>query len=405
MTDYLPLTTLESIAQAERSLYWPVFARLPVCFEWGKGTKIYDLEGKEYLDFISGIGVALLGHAHPAVTQAIREQAELLISCSNVFYSRPQLHLLQRLAAHLPGGRWFLSNSGAEANEAAIKLARAYGRPSGRFRIITALNSFHGRTLATLAATGQRGKQEKLEPLPDGFDHVPFNDIDALARAITPETVAIMLEPVQGEGGVYPARREYLARVAEVCRERGLLLILDEVQTGLGRTGAFFAFEQFGVEPDILTLAKGLANGIPIGATWAREDIANVLAPGDHGSTYGGNALACAAAAAVVATIDGEELHLNAAARGEQMAAGLAEIASRSGGIIAEIRSAGLMCAVEFTEPIAATLVDVLREKGVIVGKVRETIVRMLPPLIVEEHDVNRFLSVFDEALREVAAR
>lgn len=404
MTHHAPFATFEAIREAESELYWPVFARLPVCFEWGRGAHLYDLEGNEYLDFLTGIGVAILGHAHPAVTEAVRRQAELLVSCSNLFYSRPQLELLELLAARLPGGRWFLSNSGAEACEAAIKVARKFGRTKGRFRIVTALNSFHGRTLATLAATGQPSKQEAFAPLPDGFDHVPFNDLEALERAIRPDTVAVMLELVQGEGGVYPADAEYVRGVAAICRERGLLLVLDEVQTGLGRTGSFFAFERYGVVPDVVTLAKGLANGVPIGATWASERVASALERGDHGSTYGGNALACAAAAATLRTIEEEGLVARAAELGAYLAEALDAARQASGGAIAAVRAAGLMAAVDLAVPRAAELVERLLEKRVIAGKVRDATVRVLPPLVIEKEHVDRAVAALREAVAEVVA-
>lgn len=297
------MTTQDVIATTQQYLM-PNYRRAPVAFSHGQGVWLYDLEGKRYLDFISGIAVSALGHAHPKLVEAIAAQAARLLHVSNLFHIPEQAELGRWLVEHSACDRAFFCNSGAEANEAAIKLARRWGRRDGRdrFEIIVAQHSFHGRTMGTLAATMQPKYQQPFGPLPGGFAAVPFNDMDAIPGVTTERTVAIMLEPVQGEGGIAPASPAYLASVREWCDAHDLLLILDEVQTGMGRTGTLFAYEQYGIEPDVLTLAKALGGGVPIGVMLVKEK-ASAFVPGDHGSTFGGNPLACAAALAVAETI------------------------------------------------------------------------------------------------------
>ena len=298
---------------------WPLMTTYPptkVTFVRGAGTRLWDDTGREYLDFLSGIAVTSLGHCHPAVTEAIATQAATLVHVSNLFGTLPQ----RRVAATLDrllggGGRVFFANSGAEANECAIKLARRHGG-RGRHVVVSAYGSFHGRTLATLHATGQPSKHEAFQPLPEGFRHVAFSDIDALAAAIDPSVAAVLLESVQGEGGVLPGATGYLQAVRRLCDERGVLLMIDEIQTGLGRTGRWWGFEHHGITPDVVTMAKALGNGMPIGACWARDDVAAAFRPGDHGTTFGGQPLAAAAAAAVLEVMESEGIPARAAVAG-----------------------------------------------------------------------------------------
>lgn len=363
----------------------------------GQGAYAWDADGKEYLDFITGLGVLALGHCHPAVVEAVCRQAGEMIHCSNLFHIENQARLAQALAEGTGMARAFFCNSGAEANEAAIKLARKHAG-AGRFRVISALNSFHGRTLATLAATGQTAHQAGFEPMPDGFDHVPFNDLAALEAAAGPQTCAVLLEPVQGEGGINPADPAYLAGVRQLCDRRGLVLIFDEVQCGLGRTGKLLAAEHFGVRPDIVTLAKALGGGFPIGAILATEQVAATFKPGDHASTFGGNPLACAAALVTLRVLqDGVVEH--AARMGEYFRRGLAELAGRRRQVV-QVRGLGLMLAAELDRPGQA-VVDACRDRGLLINCTAQRVLRFLPPLIIGEAEVGRALSVLDEVLAE----
>ena len=318
------------------------YGRLPVAFVRGEGTKLWDSEGKEYLDFLSGLAVTSLGHAHPEVADAIADQARTLLHVSNLYYTGPQPEVAAKLNELLGGGgRVFFANSGAEANECAIKLARRYGQKNGgpdRYHVISAYGSFHGRTLTTLAATGQPQKQETFQPLPTGFRQVAFNDLDALAAALDERVAAVLLEAVQGEGGVVPASPEYLQGVRRLCDEREALLILDEVQCGLGRTGKWFGFEHAGVSPDIVTMAKALGNGVPIGACWARADVASAFAPGDHATTFGGQPLAARAALATLEVMEREQIPERAARAGTRLSEGLQKVDG-----IADVRGSGLL--------------------------------------------------------------
>lgn len=393
---------IDEVRALEKEQYWPVFSREAVCFVRGEGNRIFDIEGKVYLDFITGVGVALLGHSNLEITRVINEQAMKLLSCSNLFYSLPQLELASSLSRRLPGGKWFFANSGAEANEGAIKLARKYGKDKGRYEIITALNSFHGRTLSTLAATGQPAKRASFEPLPRGFIHVPLNDLQALESAFTDSTIAVMVEPIQGESGVYPCEIEYLKQVEQFCRDKGILLILDEIQTGLGRTGKFFAYEHFEVKPDILTLGKGLANGVPIGAVWARNSVALLLEHGDHGSTYGGNAFACKVGLEVLRIIDTQRLVQRAKEVGDLFLSRLNKLKEEVGQI-KEVRGRGLMVAIELSRPIAEDISSNLLHKGFVVGKIGNKIIRFLPPLTVSEADIDLMINALEAAFREAS--
>ncbi len=314
------MTSQEIIELNQRHLF-PTYARAPLALVRGDGCRVWDADGRRYLDFFSSTVVTSLGHAHPRLVRAITEQAAKILQVSNLHHSEPQAILAEKLCRHSFADRVFLCNSGAEANEAAIKLARKYGADhgDGRFEIITATHSFHGRTIATITATGQEKVRHGFQPLPEGFRYAEFGDVDALARTIGPRTIALMLEPVQGEGGIVVPPPDYLAGVRALCDEHGLLLILDEVQTGAGRTGTLFAHQRFGIEPDIMTLAKGLGSGLPIGAMLAREPVASSFGPGTHGSTFGGNALCCAGANAVLDALLEDGLIAHCEAQGEAL--------------------------------------------------------------------------------------
>ena len=382
-----------SIQELEHRYLMGTFKRLPVTLVEGSGCTVRDEQGREYLDLVAGIAVNLLGHAHPAVVAALAAQASRVIHTSNLYYSVPQVELARRLVELSFPSRVFFGNSGAEANEAAIKIARKWGRRhrGGAFEIITAVGSFHGRTLATITATGQPQYAAPFAPLPEGFVHVAYNDIDAIRAATTERTVAVMLEPILGESGVIPAADGYLRAVREWCDAQDLLLILDEVQTGLGRTGRWFAHQHQGALPDVMTLAKGLGGGVPIGACLAAPR-ADVFEPGDHGSTFGGNPLACAVALAVVDVIDREGLVGHAAEMGDLLAA-----AVRSAG--AGSRGQGLMQAMLLPEGGARDFQARALDRGLIVNAVDDQTVRLVPPLILSAAEVERAADAFAAAM------
>jgi acetylornithine aminotransferase/acetylornithine/N-succinyldiaminopimelate aminotransferase len=368
--------------------------RLPVTFVRGEGCLLYDEEGKEYLDLVAGIAVNLLGHAHPDIARTVGGQARTLIHTSNLYFTRPQVELARRLVELSFPSRVFLCNSGAEANEAAIKLARKWGARNrdGAFEIITTDGSFHGRTLATVTAGGQPKYSDPFKPLPDGFVHVPYNDIDAVKAATTERTVAVMLEPVMGEIGIIPAANGYLAAMRSWCDEKGLLLILDEVQTGLGRTGKWFAHQHHGITPDVMTLAKGLGGGVPIGACLASPR-ADVFEPGDHGSTFGGNPLACMAALTVLTVIERDGLVGHAAEMGELLHGALQGLGAK------EVRGLGLMQAAEFAEPHAKAFQQSCLESGLIINAVDENTIRLVPPLIISGAEIDRAQATMQKVL------
>ena len=370
----------------------------------GEGTRVWDAEGREYLDCFAGIAVCNLGHCHPAVTEAICEQAKTLVHCSNLYYIEPQARLAELLAKHSFAPRWFFANCGATANEAAIKLARRYWSQKGtpKPHIITALQSFHGRTLAAITATGQTKFHEGFEPLVPGFTHVPYDDVDALAAAITPETGAIMIEPIQGEGGVRLPAPDYLAKVRALCDDRKLLLILDEVQVGMGRTGRLFAHEHSGITPDIITLAKALGNGVPIGAMGCTEEAASGFSIGSHATTFGGNPLVSAAALATLETMTAPGFLQKAAETGAYFMDKLNELA-RNHSLIAQVRGQGLMIGVELTEP-AAPIAAALLEHGILCGPAGPTVLRFVPALIIERADIDRVITALDTVLQGQAA-
>jgi acetylornithine/N-succinyldiaminopimelate aminotransferase len=396
------------LATREASVLWPTYARPEVEFVRGEGVRLWDAAGREYLDFLGGIAVVAAGHAHPQVVGAITRQLATLGHTSNLYFTGPQVTLAERLVDRFGGGaKVFLSNSGAEANEAAIKVARRWGRATRGEQatgIVAALGGFHGRTLATLAATGKPAMHPPFQPLPAGFSHVPFGDADALAAAIGPDTAAVLLEPIQGEAGVRVPPRGYLRAVRELTAEAGVLLILDEIQSGMGRTGRLFAHQHEGFRPDVMTLAKALGSGFPIGATVARTGVADAMRPGDHGTTFGGNPVACAAA---LATLDVLEPLLDGhvdkvAAR---LADGLQELRAGLGGG-AEVRGAGLWLALDLGDggPGAKQVALAALGQGLVVNPVTETALRLAPPLVVSEAEVDEGLRRLAAALREAGA-
>ena len=367
----------------------------------GAGSTVWDADGVEYLDFFSGISVNNLGHCHPAVVEAIRQQAATLVHVSNLYYIEPQAQLARLLAEHCFAKKWFFCNSGAEANEAAIKLVRRYWHERGEEKpeIITMEGSFHGRTILTVTATGQEKYRRGFEPLAPGFNYVPYDDIKALENAMGDSTGGIMLEPIQGEGGVIVPSPEYLERVRALCDKYGMLLVLDEVQTGLGRTGKLFAYEHFDVTPDIITLAKSLGGGVPIGATGATEEVAQGFVPGSHASTFGGNPLATAAAEAYLKALLADGVLENASRLGELLISKLSEVAAKHSSV-KEVRGKGLMLGVELDFQ-AGEIVGRFLQERIIVGSAGQHVLRLYPSLLVTEDDIGRVTGTFDRLLKE----
>ena len=378
----------------------PNYGRVPICLVRGDGVRVWDSDGREYLDFAAGIAVVGLGHCHPRVTGAIREAAATLLHVSNLYHTAPQIHLAKLLCDHSFADRVFFCNSGAEANEAALKLARKYAKEryaSDRYEVIATRNSFHGRTLATVTATGQEKYQHGFEPLMPGFKHVPYNDLRAMERAIDSRTAAILVEPIQGEGGVNVPDDDYLPGLRKLCDESGALLILDEVQTGMGRTGKLWAYEHAGVEPDVMTLAKALANGVPMGAMLAREEPARALGPGTHASTFGGTPFVASVALATLTTMLDEKIPERAARTGRLLMDGLQTLAGTVPAIRA-VRGRGLLIGVELDRP-AGPVVDACRDAGLLALTAGERVLRLTPPLIVEPADCARALAIVGAAL------
>ena len=391
----------EAVMAAEAAHYMPVFNRYPIVLERGEGCTVYDADGKAYLDFLAGIAVNVLGHAHPKLVKAIADQAGKLIHCSNLFYTSVQSDLATRLAALSGLERVFLANSGAEANEGAIKLARKWGQAKqpGKGRIVSAIHSFHGRTLATLMATGQPKYQAGFDPLPAGFSYAPYGDLAALKEQMGKDVCAVLLEPIQGEGGVHVPEPGYLAAVKALCDEYDALLIFDEIQTGIGRTGKMFAYEHEGVKPDILTLAKGLAGGVPIGAFLASESVAKAFSPGDHGSTFGGNPLAAAAAIAVLDVIEEQALVARADKMGRYFTEQLQGLAAQFPKLAAAVRGRGLLLGMDLTME-GRGIVLACMEQGIIINCTAGNVLRFVPPLIVTEQEIDRVIAVLAEVLR-----
>ncbi len=402
-------TTLgfDEIAALDRAHVMATYPRLPVAFVRGEGTRLWDAEGREYLDFLSGLAVTSLGHAHPAVADALADQARRLLHVSNLYYNDVQPRLGARLDALLTAavgarGRCFFANSGAEANECAIKLVRRAGQRHGgpeRFHVVSALRSFHGRTLTTLAATGQPEKHETFAPMPEGFRHVAFGDLGGLRAAMDERVCAVLLEVVQGEGGVNVAPQGYLEAVRELCDEREAALVVDEVQTGLGRTGRWFAFEHTGAAPDVVTMAKALGNGVPIGACWARESMAAEFRPGDHATTFGGQPLAARAALTVLEVMERERAPERAERAGSRLADGLAALPG-----VTEVRGLGLLLAAEL-EPGLDAVATARRclDRGLVLNAVTRTALRLAPPLLVSDDEIDGAVATLGAVLTDAA--
>lgn len=380
------------------------YARYPVAMEKGEGCRLVDSDGREYLDFLSGIAVCSLGHCHPAVTEAICSQASTLVHVSNLYYTRPQTELAELLVENSFADKVFMANSGAEVNEAAIKLARIYS-DEGKYEIISLAGSFHGRTLAAVAATGQPKFHQGFEPLPTGFRYVPFGDLDLLREAVTDKTCAVLCEPLQGEGGVRPLEEAYLKGIRELCDEHGLLLIFDEVQTGMGRTGSLFAYQQLGVTPDIMTVAKALGNGLPIGAMLTTEKIAAAFTPGTHASTFGGNPVASAAAVSVLRIMLEEGFLDSVQEKGGYFTEKLEGLAGKYPGIATGVRGKGLILGLVLSErgvQSGTEIVNAMFEKGFLINFAGGAVLRFVPPLIVTNEEIDRLIAALDETLAEL---
>ncbi|MCS6775475.1 MAG: acetylornithine transaminase [Chloroherpetonaceae bacterium] len=393
----------ERIAALDRQFVMGTYARYPVVFVRGEGKKLWDSQGREYLDFLSGIAVVGVGHCHPHVADAIARQARTLVHVSNLFHNPLQAVLAERLCRLTGMEKVFFCNSGAEANECAIKLARKWGRSrrgASCHEIITFTGSFHGRTFGAVSATAQPKYQAAFAPMVPGFHYVPLNDLRALDERITENTCAVLIEPIQGESGIHPATPEFLSAVRALCDEAEVLLICDEVQCGMGRTGAFLASQACGVVPDVVTLAKGIADGFPMGACLARGNAADTLAPGDHGSTFAGQPLACAAALATLDVLEREELMQNAVTVGTYFRERLHDVQREMPDRVREVRGLGLMVGMELAVPIARTVVLQLLERGVVVNAVGDTVLRFLPPLIVSRDDCDTVVDRLRDALR-----
>ncbi len=392
------MNTVE-IAELQKKYLIPTYAP-ELALVKGSGTKVWDADGNEYLDFLAGIAVLNIGHCHPNVVKAIQEQAAKLMHVSNLYYNELQPQLAEKLSAAAGSGKCFFCNSGAEANEGLIKLARLHGSASGKFEIITMKNSFHGRTLATLTATGQEKVQKGFAPLPAGFVHAEFNNLDSVKAAVTDRTAAILVEAVQGEGGIIPADPEFLTGLRELCDEQGALLLFDEVQSGIGRTGKWFGFQNYDVQPDAFSLAKGLGNGFPIGAIVAAPKVADVFQPGHHATTFGGTPLACAAAIAVLDTIEQDNLLENAKAMGELLLEKLQAIADQYDWIEGA-RGTGLMVGLVLNDN-ALPLQKLLQKKGLLCLATAVRVLRMLPPLTVTADEVEQAVALVAEACAEL---
>ena len=393
----------EFIKKAEQYLA-NTYTRFPVVLVKGEGCRVWDVQGKEYLDFVAGIAVCALGHCHPKLAKAVKVQIEKLIHVSNLYYIEPQIRLAEQLCQHSFADRVFFCNSGAEANEAAIKLARKYAKEQlggDRIEIITMSGSFHGRTLATVTATAQEKYQKGFEPLVPGFTYVPFDDLKAVERAIDAQTAAVLVEPIQGEGGIQVPSEGYLQGLRKLCDEYRVLLIFDEVQTGIGRTGRLFAYEHWGVEPDMMTLAKALGGGLPIGTMLAKEKVAASFTPGTHAATFGGNPLVTAAALATLTTIFEEDLVSHAAKMGEQLMHALGSLRDRYK-MVKAIRGRGLLIGVELEREARSVVMKCL-EKGLLLSTAGEQVIRLSPPLTVTEGEIHRAVALLHETLGEAS--
>ena len=394
----------EKIYAQDAADYLQVFARYKIVLDHGDGMYVYDTEGKKYLDYLGGIAVNVLGHNHKELVAAIAEQAGRLIHCSNLYYTQVQADAATKLAKLSGLDKVFFGNSGAEANEGAIKLARKYAhsKDAEKSEIITAWHSFHGRTLATLTATAQPKYQEGFGPLPANFSYVDYGDYEALEKMVNEKTCAVMLETIQGEGGVHVPPADYLKKVRALCDKYDVVLILDEIQCGMGRTGKFFAYENYGIKPDITTLAKGLAGGVPIGAFIANDKVASAFHAGDHGSTFGGNPLACAAANVVIDAIADEKFMAQVERVGKYLRAKLEELAKANPMLCTEVRGEGLMLGMQLTQP-GRDIVNACLEKGAIINCTAGDVLRFVPPLIATEKDVDELIAILAEVLPQFA--
>ncbi|MDO8616098.1 MAG: aspartate aminotransferase family protein [Dehalococcoidia bacterium] len=394
----------ENWIELEKQYFLPVSKRLQVTLVRGEGTRVWDLEGREYLDFVAGIAAVSLGHCHPEIVAAVERQARQLMHTSNYYYTIPQVKLAQLLCDNSGLDKIFFCNSGAEAVEGLIKLARKWGKVKrdGAYEIIVAENAFHGRTMATVSAAGNEKYRAPFTPLLEGFVRVPFNDAEAIRKATTGKTAAVLLEPVQGEGGVNLPDADYLPQVRSWCDKAGILLLLDEVQSGIGRTGKLFAFQHSGIEPDAIAVAKALGGGFPIGAFIARDHCA-LLGPGEHGTTFGGNALACEVGYAVLKYILDHDLPAQAARRGEYMERRLHSLADRHP-MVTEVRGKGLIWAVELDSPVAEEAMGIALGEGLLVNNVKPTALRFIPPLTVTEEEIDRAVEIVDRVLSRLEA-
>lgn len=390
----------QDVFAIDKAHYMPVFARYPMVISHGEGAYVTDTDGNRYLDFFAGIAVNALGHAHPNLVKAVAEQAAKVIHCSNLYYTEVQAQLIEKLAALSGLDKVFLANSGAEANEGALKLARKYGKTiaDDKYEIITANHCFHGRTLMTLTATAQPKYQAGYEPLPQGFTYIDYNDIAALENAISDKTCAVVLEPIQGEGGVNVPADDYLQKVRALCDKYGALLIFDEVQTGIGRTGKMFAYEHFGIKPDIVTLAKGLAGGVPIGAFLATDKVASAFHPGDHGSTFGGNPLACAASKAVLDTILEDDLLDNVNEVGAYLMDAIRSLGEKYPMIIRSVRGKGFMVGIELTRE-GREIVQACLDAKLIINCTAGNVLRLVPSLTIGKQQVDEMITILDAVL------
>jgi predicted acetylornithine/succinylornithine family transaminase len=393
---------MENIREMAERLLFQTYARFPIVIERGQGCRVWDSDGRQYLDLVAGLAVCNVGHCHPKVTKAIKEQAERLIHISNLYFSSPQVKLAEKLIEYSFADRVFFCNSGAEANEGALKIARRFAKEKGfpeRYEVITMTNSFHGRTLATLAATGQEKHRRGFEPMPDGFRHCPFNDLNALEESISEKTCAIMVEPIQGEGGVNLPSEGYLEALRDLCDRKGILLIFDEVQTGMGRTGKLFAYQHSPVIPDIMTIAKGLAGGIPMGAILAKEEVASCMGPGSHASTFGGNPVCASAALAVISILIDDGLIDNC----EKMGRYFINRLNWLKGIypqIRDVRGKGLLIGMEL-DVAGSGIVRRCMEKGVLINCTVDRVLRFIPPLSISEEEIDLAIDVLNISLEE----
>ncbi len=387
---------IEEIFQTYKDYIMPTYTKVPLVFVKGKGSRLWDIHNKVYLDFFPGWGVGNLGHCHPKVMQAVREQVSKLIFIPNNYYHIPQAKLAKEIVYRTYPAKVFFCNSGAEANEAAIKFSRKFGK--GRYEIITFEDSFHGRTLAALAATGQKKYQEGFEPLPEGFKTVRFNDVEAVKNAVSDKTVAIMLELIQGEGGVNVAGKDFVLSLRKICDEKNLLLIVDEVQTGIGRTGKLFCYQHYGITPDIMTLAKALGGGLPIGAMVVKKEIADILGPGMHASTFGGGPVICKAALSVLGAIQEERLLTNAKNLGEYLFLKLNELRNKYE-IIKEVKGLGLMAGLELSTE-GKTIVEKCIEKGLLINCTHDRVLRLMPALNITRKEIDKAIGILEEVLK-----